>query len=624
MQLETASVVGIPTKTTWSSAVQVKIGDNTLFGVVSVSGDDRAPTEGRRFIRFFESLEVADTAGFYQALEAQLTAWDREIELSFSLAFGSLPQVLLLTHGFGSLALLREHQPRWLIAGEQERHVLEGHLRSGDRLILATRELSHILPPLDVMAHDSPDDVVARLFTRVQPQSGAAGLIVSISEVADTASVPTMHGSPHQDESAREPTVQAMGSGPAHLISPEKLQQGILATQSEQSKRIQEVLTQKRWSWLSEGPARQRKRFITLGIIGAVIVIALLGLSVTRTAAQRQEYAAVITPLENMFAEAKALPEDQKQQQRAQVQSLLERVQATRVKHRRNTAALTDLRLEIEKYSQEISGQKEVVNLPVYYDFRLIAADFLAQRAKRSDTMSVFLDPGSRRVISLVTDSKASEIVALAGLDQAQDIALSELSVFILDGKVIKQGSVRGGSVQPIAELKDAQEPTQLEVFGESLYVLDKAAQQIWRAPLSAEATASGWVRSARGVPFANLTDMAIDGEIWLGDSSGEIYRFVRGERQSFAPSNLDVAFRSSLILAAQPEGKSLVVVEPDQKRLVVLDKSGVYQMQVTSEQFGAATDLYLSDDETTAFVVAGSVVYQVPLKATVIEPAAE
>ena len=616
MQLETASVVGIPTKNTWSSAVQVKIGENTLFGAVSVAGDDRAPAEGRNFIKFFESLEAPDTTTFYKVLEQYLQGWSSGTELSFSLAFGTLPQVLLLTRGHGSLALLREKQPRWLVSGEQERHVLEGNLHSGDRLILATQELSQLLPPLEVMAQDNPDDVVARLFTRVQPQSGAAGLIVSIHDVGGQ-SVPVV--TPEVPQTLNQEAVRDL-SGATHLIAPERLQQGILATQSEQSKRIREVLAQKRWSWLTEGTARQRRRWIMLGVVTAIIVVALFGLSVSRTAAARQEYTSVIVPLESMFDEVKALPTDQKQQQRVRAQSLLERVQATRVKHRRNSAALTDLRLEIERYAQEISGQKEVVNLPIFYDFRLIAADFLAQRAKRDDDAAVFLDPGSRKIISLIVGTKASEVIAIAGIDQAKDLALNESSIFILDGKIVKQGSIRGGSAQPIAELKDAQEPSQIEIFGESLYVLDKAAQQIWRAPLSAEATTSGWVRSARGVPFNDLTDMAIDGEIWLADSSGNIYRFTRGERTNFVVVNLDIPLSSSLLIAVQPEGKSLVVVEPDQKRLVVMSKSGEYQMQVVSEQFGAATDLFLNDDETMAFVVAGSVVYQVPLTEAVIE----
>jgi len=72
--------------------------------------------------------------------------------------------------------------------------------------------------------------------------------------------------------------------------------------------------------------------------------------------------------------------------------------------------------------------------------------------------------------------------------------------------------------------------------------------------------------------------------------------------------------FTSTLLLATTEDGNKLAVVEPAQNRLVVLSKDGVYQLQMKSEQIGGVTDIFLSQDERYAYLVAGSVVYQVEI----------
>ncbi len=66
--------------------------------------------------------------------------------------------------------------------------------------------------------------------------------------------------------------------------------------------------------------------------------------------------------------------------------------------------------------------------------------------------------------------------------------------------------------------------------------------------------------------------------------------------------------------MATVSDGEKLVLVEPGSNRLIVLDKDGVYQQQVVAEQIGGVTDVFLNEDETSAFLTAGSVVYEVKL----------
>jgi hypothetical protein len=128
------------------------------------------------------------------------------------------------------------------------------------------------------------------------------------------------------------------------------------------------------------------------------------------------------------------------------------------------------------------------------------------------------------------------------------------------------------------------------------------------------DASPSGWVRSAKGVDFSKITSMTINGSIWLGNEDGEIFRLTRGEREVFSINGLSEPFTSSLLVNATATGEKLAVVEPKKGRLVILNKDGEYLLQVKSEQIGAVTDVLLSEDEKSVYLVAGSVVYVVEI----------
>jgi hypothetical protein len=121
-------------------------------------------------------------------------------------------------------------------------------------------------------------------------------------------------------------------------------------------------------------------------------------------------------------------------------------------------------------------------------------------------------------------------------------------------------------------------------------------------------------LRRRNGVKLDTIVSMAINGSVWLGGNDGAIYKLARGERQVFSPQGLEEPFTSSVLLAVNPEGEKLAVVEPAKQRLVILDKDGNYQQQVNSPQIGGVTDVFLSADEKSVFLIGGSVVYKVDL----------
>jgi len=649
MPLQTASAVGIPSKTAWSTTAFRRTSVGEIYVACGFSGTDKAPHKGREFIHWFEEHTFESPAQLYQHLKQYWDDLDDEVAASISLVFFQEGHITAFSFGFSMVGLVRDNHSRWLISGKQNEQVLEGEIQFGDRLILATARALEDTPELESWESYDADAIAGDLFSRVQKNPATSELAYSIllwenptqQSLTDEApryslsdSSGRAHGVPserqfflqHQtvfepdttsleEEIEESPPVSAapVQSASAHLIAPEKIAAGIVATQEAQTQRIKkQKITDTLFHFLAKLQQLSWFRIvIALLILGGVFG----GLMLWRQMNIGKEYNTIIVPLQSSVQEVQMIPADQRLQQRDAAKSLLEKLQATRVEYRQNRTKLVELTTSIEQLYQGVSGEKDLVNLPIYYDFRLVVANFLATRADRFEDQAIFLDANEKKLITLNLSSKSNKTVVQEALADGKDIVAEAQNAFVLKNKTVEQIPFSGDDASTVADLKDVSEAAFLERFGSNLYVLDTAKQQLWRMNREdQEASPSGWVRSAPGVDFASATSLAIDGDVWLGTNKGNIYRLSRGTRVDFSIDGLLQPFTSSLLVAAVEEGQKLVVVEPSQNRLVVLSKDGVYQQQVSSEQIGGVTDVFLSADETAAYLVAGSVVYKVEM----------
>lgn len=668
--MQTASAVGIPSKISWSTTAMRRTANGVIHVACGFSGTEKAPHQGREFIHWFEEHSFEGPAQLYQHVRSYWQNINSGVAASIALVFQQDTHITVMSFGYAVVGLLRQESSRWLIDGQQAEQVLEGVLQDGDRLVLATARAQTVTPTLEAWQSTSAEDIAGDLFSRVNSHPASGELAYNVLEwsqrvvtpqqtidaqtetvipVEETTSQPversensdnedfpnadhdydlfedhaqsdipvTKDQAPITSTSAESaPTFKINPPGKSsskHLIAPEKIAAGIVATQQEQTQKVQRQAMSERWvSVLSKLQSLSWLRLVAVvlvigGVIGSLMLWRYLNI--------RQETRDLIQPLEQEVQALQAIPSEQRLEQRDSAKSLLERLQATRAKYRLNRTRLIELTTQVEQLYQSVSGEKDVVNLPVYYDFRLVVANFLATRADRFEDQAVFLDANERKLITLQLQSKNNKTLSQDALGESLDLVANAQDAVVLKSEVLEQVPFSGDDPSTISDLDDLDDPAFLERFGTNLYVLDRGKQQLWRINQESEnASPSGWVRSAPGVNFAAATSLAIDGDVWLGTNQGNIYRLRRGERIDFGVEGLLEPFTSTLLLAAIEDGDKLVVVEPSQNRVVVLNKDGVYQQQVTSEQIGGVTDVFISQDEQFAYLIAGSVVYRVEI----------
>jgi hypothetical protein len=162
-----------------------------------------------------------------------------------------------------------------------------------------------------------------------------------------------------------------------------------------------------------------------------------------------------------------------------------------------------------------------------------------------------------------------------------------------------------------------------IAAFGGNLYVLDVAANQIWRYRPQADGyggTPEGYFEKPPG-DLSTAIDMAIDGSVYLLHSDGRIRKFFGGQEKAFAISGMSDKLKRPVALSVDAEARrgALYVADADGNRIVQLNPDGAFvrQIRATDDAFNALEDVLVDEREGRLFVTSGGRLYIARLPAT-------
>jgi len=152
--------------------------------------------------------------------------------------------------------------------------------------------------------------------------------------------------------------------------------------------------------------------------------------------------------------------------------------------------------------------------------------------------------------------------------------------------------------------------------FRRYLYFLDKKSGQIIKYPYLKNfewGSAQLWLdreeKKAMGA-----SSLAVDGSIWLLDKNSSLSRYYIGRLQEKivleifpAPKELKKIFTSATL-------PYLYLLEPVQKRIIILDKKGQIVKQFQSQKFDNLLDFAISENGKTIYLLNGLKVYKILL----------
>lgn len=267
-----------------------------------------------------------------------------------------------------------------------------------------------------------------------------------------------------------------------------------------------------------------------------------------------------------------------------------------------------------------ISAQKEIAKLSVFYDFRLVAADFVASSFAfdRPGKLAVCLDRSQNRLLSLSLENKAPQTLSIADkLTDSYAVAVQNRKAYVVGNQGIIELSLPLDTMgKLVAPAPGEWQPRLISSFGDNVYALDRKQRNILRFDVSDPTSSpSAWIKDKEGINFDELTSIVVDGEVWMGTAQGAVLRFSRGEQVPFKLENAVSLPTSTVALYTSEASDLLYLLEPRAKRLLVYQKDGTYVASVISPDLETASGVIVDEETQTAYILAGSLIYSVKLQ---------
>jgi hypothetical protein len=513
----------------------------------------------------------------------------------------------LVSSGDGKAYLKRGELWQKILEGGQETvETASGYLEESDNLVLGTKTFFNLVT----------DETLKKSLESNIPQEAADGLTPFICSQSEDSQVAAIIGKIAEEEAIMDSAQEVSEEEPVlEKEAPQKKENLFFNL----FRKFTALYPQKIEIKLPSGEEGKKKKVV---FTVAILLIVLLGTSIffgkekSKTAEKQKQFDELYQEARKNLEEGTSLVSLNP----LQAKELIFQARDTLPK-------IEELQIEIDKtrqFKQEIDDALGLVVKEHVVDNPTISLDLALFRANgKGDFMSsagnslVVLDTQESVVFGVDIAKKSGSI--LAGSDSVKGaLAISSYDdkVFVLDDNGITQITQKTKKVETAVKKENITGEVRLmKAFAGNLYLLDN--QDIWR--FNVTDTGFGvqkkWLAEGQTVDLSKAQSMAIDGSIWVLDSSGKILKFVQGAPAGFGLKGLDKPISGKAVIYTDYDSQNLYLLDRGNKRIVVINKNGEYQEQYLWDGFSEATDLVVSEANNSLYFLTGSKIYQISLK---------
>lgn len=162
----------------------------------------------------------------------------------------------------------------------------------------------------------------------------------------------------------------------------------------------------------------------------------------------------------------------------------------------------------------------------------------------------------------------------------------------------------------PLAKSSGNTSVQDLNIYSNNLYVLDTKAQQFFKYPEASGSFANGqaWLKSE--VELQDISSFTVDGSIYTIDNQGQIKKFTKGKPEDFSYQTPSPKVGAKATIQTFRDSKYLYIIDPNNQRVVILNKDGNIKDQYTSVKFDQLLDLAIDPNEQAIYLLNGQHLY--------------
>ncbi|MDP2927018.1 MAG: hypothetical protein Q8N65_02705 [bacterium] len=271
------------------------------------------------------------------------------------------------------------------------------------------------------------------------------------------------------------------------------------------------------------------------------------------------------------------------------------------------------LKALVEKNLVGLSQLEELPDPRLLFSFA--NQNFVPQHLVVLDKTLYFFSPYEREIVKLVSDHELERI----GVDEGFSFAVPGNREIILFTKPNKISFLTDDKIELAFSLKLPDAETSfagLSSFKGSLYFLEKGTGKIFKYqyPLAINREEpQSWIQAGERKPLG-ARSIGVTGSVFILSEDNSIWEYQAGQLKKIM--NLSVfPFPKRLIkLVIWPPFSRFAILEPSEKRVILINRSGSLIKQFRSEKFLGLKDAAFSSDGKFLYLLSGLEVYQLEL----------
>lgn len=218
-------------------------------------------------------------------------------------------------------------------------------------------------------------------------------------------------------------------------------------------------------------------------------------------------------------------------------------------------------------------------------------------------------------------DKQSSKLLSFAIINSTSKSYLytqDENNIYVIsmhDVKMIDKSNLEKAKTI-IKNQEDWQSIDGFAVYLGNIYILDKKSNQILKYVNAGndKFSKSEYFAEDSKHDLSNAVSMTIDGSIWILYKNGAIQKFTKKELQSFKTPTFDKPLTNALHIVTDVDMNNLYILDPINKRVIVIGKDGTFKEQYVNNQLEKAKNLEILEKDKIIYFLADDNVYKITM----------
>lgn len=210
--------------------------------------------------------------------------------------------------------------------------------------------------------------------------------------------------------------------------------------------------------------------------------------------------------------------------------------------------------------------------------------------------------------LTLTFLSAKDELRKMVSLENGQIVLLGQSNKLYLYNSSTNDNKIL--SINPNIDVEDV---IDIDNFFSNFYILTKDGIIKYSLQSQENNTVQGteWTKIIKD-QFNDAKSLAIDGSIFILNSNGTITEYYRGKKEQTIKLSLENPLGNNNKIFTKNDFNNLYLSDPDNKRIMVLNKNGDLINQYINDDFGNLTDFWVTNSEEGIYLLCGKKVYRI------------